>query len=150
MVDRLSELKNACNAIGSKSDLELIEDGESVWFGGHPNPAAPGTVSLLQRNNIAVVIDEKDVLEVDRKDQIFMVRVKAGTKILARMENVVSVRPNCCSHSTKEAGESISRREGNGDGEEPTITVTCVIRFLCFFSYLENRWRCEVYTECDK
>jgi hypothetical protein len=98
---------------------------------------------------MAIVINEKEVLEAKKKDQIYMVRIKVGTEVLARMEKVVSVRPKCCSDSTEEPADSIARTQGGTQTETGDTTITCVIRFICFYSYLEKRWRCAVETHCD-
>ena len=99
MSDYLDELKRACSATPARSDAERIDEGESSWFAGRAAPADEGFVAIAQDDDIVTVVRERDVLEVRKKDHLFLVRVRADADVLVRFERVTKARPcDCAGH----------------------------------------------------
>lgn len=71
---------------------QTINRGSTIWFQGMPAFAEPGTVALETAFNRYVVMDEKDVLAVEKQESAFLVEVNEDTNVMVRSESVVKAR----------------------------------------------------------
>lgn len=96
MSDYLDELKRACTSTPARSDAERIDEGESSWFAGRAAPAEDGFIAIAQDDDFVTVMRERDVLEVRKIEDKFLVRVRADADVLVRFERVAKARPDDC------------------------------------------------------
>ena len=94
--DARAELSVAVGKGKVRSQRETLNRGATVWFRGMAAPAERGTVALDTGFGPYVVIDEKDVLAVEKHDPAFLVEVNVGTNVLVRSESILRVGPECC------------------------------------------------------
>jgi hypothetical protein len=91
-----SELKNASQAMPVQGDVERIRRGRSTWFRGKPAHGPDGTVALALSDDAKIIIDDRDVLTVEKNGAEFEVEVKANADVLLRIDKLLSATPDCC------------------------------------------------------
>jgi hypothetical protein len=91
--DYLQELKTACGKSDKSTDREIIEIGETILLAGRAAPASEATIALEVGNGRTVVIKEEDVVDVEKEGSDYLVRVKMGTDVLVRFEQVSQLSP---------------------------------------------------------
>jgi hypothetical protein len=94
MSSPLAELKAACSASKSSSDLESIKHGVSTWFRGLPAPASPGTIALAIGGDAKVIINEGDIRSVEKVGEHYRVEVSAESHFLLRIDKVMKATPS--------------------------------------------------------
>jgi len=146
MNELLSELKSRCTAGDPQSVAELIRTGKTTWFGGRPAGAPEGTIALSQGGDIKLIINEGDVLDVEKHGELYLVNVSADSHVLVRIEKLVKadVR-DCRCDGSDEPAQGVAQRStvvGN-QGGEPTIVVECEFKWICWWPG-SNRY-CFIY-----
>jgi hypothetical protein len=99
--DHFNELTVACQKEKGITDQTLLEIGEAIWFAGSPAPADKGTIAL-RTDTCTLILKEKDVLETMKDGNNYLVKIKLGTSVIYRIENVVEARPGRCGCKDKE------------------------------------------------
>ena len=144
----LAELRNACQSISAVTDHKLLEVGETAWLAGHAAPASKGTITLRIGNASTVVVQEKDIVEVKKRGEQFMIRVKAGSEVLYKLEIVSQIRESASRNSGSchcHGAEANEKPEvalaqnlggsgglGGGDDVQGLCQVVCVISWRRF------------------
>jgi len=126
--DYLKELHSACNTKKNISDEEIIETGKTIWIGGKPTYSTKGTIALKTGLNENIVINEKDILEVDKNKDMFFIKVRLGSKIIYRLEIIGEVRPDDNCNCKDEKPEVIPQQRGNS---APGNTLKCSYVWEC-------------------
>ena len=99
MATGLAELKQACKSTQVRTEEDLLATGESVWFMGRPVEARNGMVEIAQTEEMHLVIREKDILDVKRKDEFYLVQVRGSANVIARFQQVL--RADCVMSSPR-------------------------------------------------
>ena len=138
---KLNELVAACkaSAIHQQSDQKLIESGETIWIGGSPAPASPGTIALKTGEHTTIV-NIGDVLEAEKVEGLYLVNLKVGTSLLHRFETMSKVEPfENCNCKQQDGTEGSGSNETGGSLARRSIwdRIKGVFR------------RCRVYQECE-
>ncbi|MEM7381089.1 MAG: hypothetical protein AAF361_07810 [Bacteroidota bacterium] len=114
MKSNIKELKTICRDHNLISTEQLMSQGETVWYAGHPRKAESGFIALGS-GSMATVIKEDDILEVVKKAELFYVKVKADTNLVVRFnEMVIQARPDpeescsCKGHSSDDGENNAS------------------------------------------
>jgi hypothetical protein len=154
MGKELNELLEACKSSEEVSDEKLLEIGDTCWLLGQPAPSAKDAVSLRTRSGFIVVVEQKDVVEVKKHEQQFLVKVRKGTDVLCKFSAVSQIgmdklreKGSCgCHGGNKEVHSEVgpkphhmnfAARQNEGDwGPYPTDTRNC--NYICGIS-----WYCD-------
>jgi len=107
MANNLSQLKAASQKEKKRSDLEMLDIGETVWFTGTPVSSERGTLSLRTANDGILVLREKDIINVIKKDDYFEVNVRTGTPVIIRTEHIIEAGSSECGCSEKENQDDV-------------------------------------------
>ena len=106
----LEKLKSACQEQSPPpTEAEAIKLGETTWFMGWPARSPEGTVALLQWEHTQLIFREQDVLETVEDGGRFLVKVRADSHVLLRIENVFQAtakRHPCTCDSSSAAGSA--------------------------------------------
>ena len=114
----LERLKSAClEQPPPPSETEAIQAGETTWFMGWPARAPKGTIALLQWESTQLIFREEDILEAVEDRGRFLVRIRADSHVLLRIEKVFQAKP-------QRQGCACDTSSGAGAGatdERPTV-----------------------------
>ena len=132
MKELLSELKAACQGEPSRSDRESIEQGPSTWFRGKPAHASDGTVALEVGDEAKVIINERDVREVERDGTLYRVAVSADAHVMLRIDKLLKATPRAeCGCEGEQTPEASRRQKGKGPIADIEIGDIEVCRLVC-------------------
>jgi hypothetical protein len=124
----LERLKTACLEQTPQTETEAIEIGETTWFMGPPASAPKGTIALAHGEGAKIIIREDDVLEVIDNKGSFLVRVRADSHAMLRIEQVFQARRQHCAcddssggpaSGEKKVAQTVARSRGSGGGGLP-------------------------------
>jgi hypothetical protein len=126
----LEQLAQACaGADGGQSDLDAIQKGRSVLIKGHAVAAQAGTFALATETGIQIIVNRDDVLSVERDAKQFIVELKAGTEVIARLEQVIKADASCECYGSASAPASIARIANQGTTDSDGCNWE--LRFIC-------------------
>lgn len=113
MKELLTELKKACQTDPSRSESETIKRGKTTWFKGKPAHGAQGTIALALTDDVKIIINEQDVIDVKKVEELYSVEVSAEANFLVRIEKLLKATPGCHSGDGHAAPpRSTKRTEG--------------------------------------
>ncbi len=133
--DYFIELKNACKQREQSTDEENLKIGSTVWITGIPESSLSGTVALRFGTNQILIIAEKDILEVDKADRLYFVKIRVGANLISKIEIISEVRPTikCTCHDNKEPSPhppSVAKRIGAFNPNNP-CEPDCWVEWNC-------------------
>lgn len=103
MPNHLADLKKLCKSAPSSSDEHLVAIGDTMWLIGRPVRAEKGMIALAQSEDLHIIVRERDVIEADRSEDMFLVKVKSEANLIIRFQRVVkAVRQDCTCEPTQE------------------------------------------------
>lgn len=88
----IEEFRYQASKEKEQSVHEKLNEGESAWLIGMPVPAEEGTIGLRTELNTTFIINEKEILELRKHNDSFMVRIKIGANIIIRTESITEFR----------------------------------------------------------
>lgn len=126
----LDELKAACHAQPSASDVDRVAEGESVWLAGRPVPAERGLIGLSLGEGHTTIVSESAVREVVKEEPFYFVRVPAGTAVLVRSETLATMRAEsrgcgCTDAKGASATSALRGAPGGPGGGKGPIIIKC-------------------------
>jgi hypothetical protein len=127
MTDALRELRAACKDSSATTLEKKLADGEAIWIRGLAVPAESGHVALSMSEGHSMTVPESAVLEVVRDGSHFLVRVRSGTPVLARVERVMTLQSGnqSCDCDSEATPDAVARQSGSGSsGSAATSKVT--------------------------
>jgi hypothetical protein len=128
----LEELKATCQKAVTLSDKKTLEIGETIWLAGRAGASTKDTVALEIGNGQRIVIEEKDIIEVQKDAERYLVRVKSGTEVLCRFEGVSQVRPTASKcHCDDAKGETQPSVVARRIIISPWDAAGCTIKWIC-------------------
>ena len=135
----LEKLKSAClEQPPPLSEPEAIELGETTWFIGWPARASKGTIALNQGAGTQLIIREEEVLEAVENRGSFLVRVRADSHVMLRIEQVFQAKPKrqrCTCDSSSAAGgageKSVVQKAARPAGQTVPEVRDCWVELRC-------------------
>ena len=129
---------------------ELLDVGETGWLLGRPIESDKGTVALQTPEGFQILVSKRDVIEYREHNDQFFLRIKYGTSVVTRLENVKNIVPSrpgepcdCEDRDTSPPAQLQQLRQGDntiGDTIDDIIRILKCIR--CEIVY-EEVW-CEL------
>jgi hypothetical protein len=116
MNNHLESLKAACRATGVPSESERIREGETLWLAGFAVPAEAGHIGLSMGEGHAVIVSEASIVEVDKDQDLYLVRVKVGATAFVRTETTTTIRHELCDCSEGSPRSIAAVRTDTGGG----------------------------------
>jgi hypothetical protein len=141
----LEKLKTACLEQTPPTETEAIGIGDTTWFIGPPASAPKGTIALAQGKDAKIIIREDEVLEAIDNRGRFLVKVRANSHVILRIEHVFQAntkRRHCACDTSSEAGasgeKSVAQTVARPGG--PQIpTRECWVELECF-DFVDANW----------
>jgi hypothetical protein len=113
------ELRTACRDATVLPDSKRLEIGSTTWLTGFPAPSTQGSIALRVGIGQTVIIDDSDVLDVEKDGARYLVQIRTGTGVLYRFEEMTEARPTTRRSCRTDSADStqvseISAREASG------------------------------------
>jgi hypothetical protein len=149
MSDHLADLKKLCRSAPANSEERLVEIGDTMWLMGRPVRAEKGMIAIAQSEDLHIIVRERDIIEVERNEDVFLVKVRSEANLLIRFERVVKAVPqNCaCEPVTEKPSSpptSLQRQIGTGPWGVPLGPC----RLYTYCEYFGGRIICWWYIFC--
>ena len=96
MSDHLADLKKLCRSAPASSDEQLVEIGDTMWLMGRPVSAEKGMIAIAQSEDLHIIVRERDVIEAERNEDVFLVKVRSEANLIIRFQRVVKAVPQGC------------------------------------------------------
>ena len=114
----VQNLKKACTADDTDTELERIKEGETTWFAGRPVASAKGTVCLSLSSTVQLILQATDVLDAvkDKDSDVYLVKVRSDRDVMFRQDVVMKADPlrggdcNCGGKDDGQDGNTAARR----------------------------------------
>ena len=116
-------MKNACQGEPPPSEVESIKRGETTWFNGRPAHAPEGTIALALSEDARIIINDGDVLAVEKEEGQYRVEVSADAHVLLRIDKLLKATVQLASCRCGGNRPSIMRKPGDTKEEGPTIEI---------------------------
>ena len=96
MSDHLADLKKLCRSAPVSSDEQLVEIGDTMWLMGRPVSAEKGMIAIAQSEDLHIIVRERDIIEAERSEDVFLVKVRSEANLIIRFQRVVKAVPQGC------------------------------------------------------
>ena len=96
MHDGIADLKAACAAASSPAPADMLRMGATTWLFGRPARAEDGMIALAQDEDFTIIVNNDDVLEAEKHDDFYLVKVGADANVLVMMTKVVKAGAAGC------------------------------------------------------
>lgn len=119
MSNHLTELKKLCRSAPASNDEQLVEIGDTMWLAGRPVRAEEGMIAIAQSEDLHIIVRERDIIEAERREDVFLVKVRSEANLVIRFQRVVKAVPQDCAcepaHEKEPAQPtSLQRQFGTG------------------------------------
>lgn len=134
MHDGIADLKAACAAASSPAPADMLRMGATTWLFGRPARAEGSTIALAQDEDFTIIVNNDDVLEAEKHDDFYLVKVGADTNVLVMMTKVVKAGVAGCGCEDAESDDTPDVIAANRTNSIRTIKVKagrCWIEYQC-------------------